>query len=58
MNISMEEEQLGNYDEPYDQKFPWISFKDIVPATHGFSESNVLGKGGFGIVYKVPRISL
>ncbi|KAM0913127.1 hypothetical protein ACQ4PT_012351 [Festuca glaucescens] len=52
MNISMEEEQLGNYDEPYDQKFPWISFKDIVPATHGFSESNVLGKGGFGIVYK------
>uniref|UniRef100_A0A453D363 non-specific serine/threonine protein kinase n=2 Tax=Aegilops tauschii subsp. strangulata TaxID=200361 RepID=A0A453D363_AEGTS len=48
------EGQLGNYDEPCDQKFPWIRFKDIVPATNGFSDSNVLGKGGFGIVYKVP----
>ncbi|XP_048557249.1 G-type lectin S-receptor-like serine/threonine-protein kinase B120 [Triticum urartu] len=46
------EGQLGNYDEPCDQKFLWIRFKDIVPATNGFSDSNLLGKGGFGIVYK------
>ncbi|VAH38392.1 unnamed protein product [Triticum turgidum subsp. durum] len=53
MNFAMIE-QLDNSDGLYDEnsKILWISFKDIVPATDGFSDSNVLGKGGFGIVYK------
>jgi hypothetical protein len=48
-------EQLSNSDEQYNQnsEFLQISFEDIIPATNGFSDSNVLGKGGFGIVYKV-----
>ncbi|KAM0913133.1 hypothetical protein ACQ4PT_012353 [Festuca glaucescens] len=47
-------EQLANSDELYNQnsEFLQISFEDIIPATNGFSDSNVLGKGGFGIVYK------
>ncbi|KAI4967634.1 hypothetical protein ZWY2020_020468 [Hordeum vulgare] len=32
--------------------FPFVSFKDIVDATDNFSDSNMLGMGGFGKVYK------
>lgn len=30
----------------------WFDFKDLEKATGNFSESNLIGKGGFGIVYK------
>uniref|UniRef100_A0A0E0KVN6 non-specific serine/threonine protein kinase n=1 Tax=Oryza punctata TaxID=4537 RepID=A0A0E0KVN6_ORYPU len=33
-------------------KFPFISFEDIVAATDNFCEYNLLGRGGFGKVYK------
>ncbi|CAN6277051.1 unnamed protein product [Urochloa humidicola] len=33
-------------------EFPFISFEDIVAATDNFSDSNMLGKGGFSKVYK------
>ena len=32
---------------------PFIPFDTIVAATDNFSESNKLGQGGFGPVYKV-----
>ncbi|KAM0920371.1 hypothetical protein ACQ4PT_007558 [Festuca glaucescens] len=46
--------QPKNSDEAYDQdsEFLWISFADIATATNDFCDSNVLGKGGFGRVYK------
>ena len=34
-------------------KYPFINFKEIVLATNNFSNSNKLGHGGFGNVYKV-----
>ena len=34
-------------------EFPLISFEKIVAATDNFSNSNMLGQGGFGKVYKV-----
>uniref|UniRef100_A0A0D9ZJI1 Protein kinase domain-containing protein n=1 Tax=Oryza glumipatula TaxID=40148 RepID=A0A0D9ZJI1_9ORYZ len=48
---------LGNFTdshELFEQNlgFPYINFEDITTATDNFSDSNVLGKGGFGKVYK------
>ncbi|CAL5014690.1 unnamed protein product [Urochloa decumbens] len=47
-------EYLRSTDEAGDSniEFPYISFKDLVVATGNFSDSNMLGKGGFGKVYK------
>lgn len=30
----------------------WFSFEELLNATNGFSEQNLLGEGGFGCVYK------
>lgn len=31
---------------------PWFGFEELVRATNGFSDENLLGEGGFGSVYK------
>jgi hypothetical protein len=34
-------------------EFPFVSFEDILSATNCFADSNLIGQGGFGKVYKV-----
>ncbi|KAJ1272952.1 hypothetical protein BS78_06G242400 [Paspalum vaginatum] len=47
-------EYLSSADEAGGKniEFPFISFENIVTATDNFSDCNILGKGGFGKVYK------
>jgi hypothetical protein len=46
-------EYLRSLDETGGKNIEFISFEVIVAATDHFSDSNMLGKGGFGNVYKV-----
>ncbi|XP_048559337.1 receptor-like serine/threonine-protein kinase SD1-8 isoform X5 [Triticum urartu] len=37
-------------------EFPFVSYGDILSATNFFADSNLLGRGGFGNVYKAWRL--
>ncbi|XP_039771390.1 receptor-like serine/threonine-protein kinase SD1-8 isoform X4 [Panicum virgatum] len=41
--------ELGDEE---DLELPFLSFRDVVSATNNFSDGNMLGRGGFGKVYK------
>lgn len=45
--------EFGDGQEGKDAELPLFSFDVIASATSNFSDSNKLGKGGFGDVYKV-----
>lgn len=44
-------------DEKKDLDVPFYEFKSVLQATENFSDSNKLGQGGFGHVYKVNSLN-
>ena len=40
-------------EEVEDMELPLMEFEAVVTATEHFSDFNKVGKGGFGVVYKV-----
>ncbi|KAL0354868.1 UNVERIFIED_CONTAM: putative LRR receptor-like serine/threonine-protein kinase [Sesamum radiatum] len=40
------------YASPFESQFPRLSYADLLRATDGFSEANMIGLGRFGSVYK------
>lgn len=53
--LNKEEYKLGDLKIAKLEKLPLFDFRIIATATNDFSIANKLGRGGFGLVYKVPE---
>lgn len=56
-NADFQHQNFQGRNDQQDQEHPYFDFASISAATDNFSDSNKLGEGGFGTVYKVITIS-
>ncbi|RCV12830.1 hypothetical protein SETIT_2G299300v2 [Setaria italica] len=52
MRVLSISDELGHEIPAQDLEFPFMRYNDILIATDNFSEASMIGKGGFGKVYK------
>ena len=51
--ITKTEKNLSGENEEEDLEFPLMEFEAVLIATEHFCDCNKIGKGDFGVVYKV-----
>ena len=57
-NMNGRKQKKVSSDGPSDLEFPFVRFAEIALATQNFSETCMIGQGGFGKVYKVTCSTL
>lgn len=56
MRVLSISDELGHEIPAQDLELPFLRYNDILVATDSFSEASMIGKGGFGKVYKVCHL--